>query len=122
MDDGNNAQILVHNQILGLANAPGLENEKRTKIMSAQIRLCLPTEFLLHHVDGPDPACVEEETSACSIMACSRGQRSNRLQIESGRGSEEGGRHSSLQHSQEEPSAGILRARVASREALATKV
>ena len=68
MDDGNNAQILVHNSILGLANAPGLENKKRTKIMSAQIRLCLPTEFLLHHVYGADPACVEEETSSCSIM------------------------------------------------------
>ena len=78
--------------------------------MSAQIRLCLPTEILLHHVYGADPACVEEETSSCSIMACSRGQRSNRLQIESGRGSEEGSRHSSLQHSQEEPSAERLRA------------
>ena len=87
--------------------------------MSAQIRLCLPTEFLLHHVHGPDPACVEEETSSCSIMACSRGQRSNRLQIESGRGSEEGGRHSSLQHSQEEPSADIQKGRVASCEAIA---
>ena len=90
--------------------------------MPAQILLCLLTGFLLHHVYGADPASVEEETSSCSIMACSRGQRSNRLQIESGRGSEEGGRHSSLHHSQEEPSAGILRARVASREALATKV
>ena len=88
--------------------------------MSAQIRLCLPTEILLHHVYGADPACVEEETSSCSIMACSRGQRSNRLQIESGRGSEQGGKHSILQHSQEEPSADILRGRVASSEALAT--
>ena len=80
-----------------------------------------PPNFCCTMYTGPiQRALKKKHPRARSCMACSRGQRSNRLQIESGRGSEEGGRHSSLQHSQEDPSVDILRGRVASSEALGT--
>ena len=56
-----------------------------------------PPNFCCTMYTGPiQRALKKKHPRARSCMACSRGQRSNRLQIESGRGSEEGGRHSSL--------------------------